>query len=616
MNFYRLIHWLGIAAIAAIVVFLGVEILQTARQEVPQTAISKPFKAEDAHFKATFDTELISDAHFLTTVKPDVSEPILPEMGSDAASSFSVEIPVRETDDSWWLDYSSAAGSSSGPLAVSGGSSGTTSDLSFSSPVGGSSSGDSSSSGTPSSSSASPSSAAPSSGSTSTPTSSGAIRHVGSTGGSPAQSSDLVGNSLEKKINSVYSESGSFLVETDDARFEYANGKITFYQGPLPLSRRLIATATFNNNLLFEKVEENEDYVLFQSDGVSVEINKESMCTINPDIDKTFVFQTEFVPRYLSRDNDTVLLAGIGGKVKIQTDTAGVIRIDQKKLERLSCSFRNKSTIQLLNTPMVLWTHRIYADSLQSLQTALSSGLVTHVMIKRLHRYDCAIQQYASAEPMVPKSIELCHQYGVPVILARNLWPSWRIRESRESDLYQADYYVKEIQILQNEVKELGADYTGLDTEPYGDSPLKNNIKDFRRYTIWEMNRLKTVIQSVLDTTGQIDFILPAGSNLIEHPYNVIANVGRYRISEHTYYDNEQLIRGIKYPYEIFGAFINTTKKNANQSDAPYYLASEIFEKSERWLGKEGLFLWKEGQKNDDHALTLALQMQRWNQER
>jgi len=45
MNFYRLIHWLGIAAIAAIVVFLGVEILQTARQEVPQTAISKPFKA-------------------------------------------------------------------------------------------------------------------------------------------------------------------------------------------------------------------------------------------------------------------------------------------------------------------------------------------------------------------------------------------------------------------------------------------------------------------------------------------------------------------------------------------------------------------------------------------
>ncbi len=166
MNFYRLTHWLGIAAIAAIVVFLGVEILQTARQEVPQTAISKPFKAEDAHFKATFDTELISDAHFLTTVKPDVSEPILPEMGSDAASSFSVEIPVRETDDSWWLDYSSAAGSSSGPLAVSGGSSGTTSDLSFSSPVGGSSSGDSFSSGASSSSSASPSSAAPSSGST------------------------------------------------------------------------------------------------------------------------------------------------------------------------------------------------------------------------------------------------------------------------------------------------------------------------------------------------------------------------------------------------------------------------------------------------------------------
>jgi len=167
MNFYRLIHWLGIAAIAAIVVFLGVEILQTARQEVPQTAISKPFETGNAHFKANFDAELISDAHFLTTVKPDVSEPILPEMGSDAESSFFVEIPDRETDDSWWLDYSSAAESSSGPLAVSGGSSGTTSDLSFSSPVGGSSSGDSSSSGAPSSSSASPSSAAPSSGSTS-----------------------------------------------------------------------------------------------------------------------------------------------------------------------------------------------------------------------------------------------------------------------------------------------------------------------------------------------------------------------------------------------------------------------------------------------------------------
>lgn len=78
--------------------------------------------------------------------------------------------------------------------------------------------------------------------------------------------------------------------------------------------------------------------------------------------------------------------------------------------------------------PQVIWVYRYREDDVDSLNDVLSSGLITHVFIKLLHRDDMKISRYGSHEYKVPLAIARCQEFGIPVIFCRNLWPSWDLQ--------------------------------------------------------------------------------------------------------------------------------------------------------------------------------------------
>ena len=279
----------------------------------------------------------------------------------------------------------------------------------------------------------------------------------------------------------------------------------------------------------------------------------------------------------------------------------------------LLLSADTKTAVKGRTRPIIIWNHNIYKDSIDALETAVSTDLITHVNIKRLHRYDCLIEKYAKYEDMVPKVIDLCKQNNVKVILTRTLWPSWRISHSNKNDLYQSEYYIREIEHLKNDANSLGADYIGLDIEPYAKSPLKKIIKK-RNYNRRDLEILKNAVRSAKKETGGVDFIYPAGSNLVHHPYNIISQLATYRISEHTYYDNKDGIKNVKYPFEIFGAFVKLEKENSYRKDLPFFLVEDIFDRSELWSDKKGVWLYKGSStaKEKNYALKLAKRLEQY----
>jgi hypothetical protein len=416
----------------------------------------------------------------------------------------------------------------------------------------------------------------------------------------------------KEQVESVYTNGGAFLVETTGSRFEYSPGKLEIYRGLNFFEKALLGTIRFQNTLSFSKDYEDSALVVFRSGQTTIKIAGDSTLTLQADPSQVYTLNTAFDVYKSALQDDMVLLAGIKGRILLKSPSLGK-KPEVSRPRSLGLELKGSAKIQPLDPPMVLWVHNIYTDSLDALETALSSGLVTHVIMKRLHRYDCVLYQYAKAEPMVPRVIEICHQRNIPVVLARNLWPSWRFRDVRENTLYQADYYIQEIKQLRQEADELGVRFVALDTEPYGDSPLKNVIKE-RRYSVRDLNLLDTAIQKVIATCGKIDFVFPAGSNLVDHPYNIMAKMGRYRICEHTYYDDMTIHRNVKYPYEIVGVFIDTLKTNTIHSHLPLFLVDEIFDRAEIWVDTDGVFLWKESRDREDHAFQLGRHLQQWGQ--
>ena len=58
----------------------------------------------------------------------------------------------------------------------------------------------------------------------------------------------------------------------------------------------------------------------------------------------------------------------------------------------------------------------------------------------------------------------------------------------------------------------------------------------------------------------------------------------------------------MKFPYEIFGVYLNTIRKNEKNLKKPFYLVPAVFEKSHRWSSKKGVFLYPREKK----ALAVA----------
>ncbi|MFA5238678.1 MAG: hypothetical protein WC476_03075 [Phycisphaerae bacterium] len=243
--------------------------------------------------------------------------------------------------------------------------------------------------------------------------------------------------------------------------------------------------------------------------------------------------------------------------------------------------------------PIVIWHFRPNDDSLESLELALSTGLINHVSIGAFHRKDAGVWRKKGKNPDYRKSIEIARKYNVKVIWKRPLWPFWVNEGISYNTFFDVEYYVNELKILREEAKELGADFVAIDVEGYGDSPLEPYLKEPSKWlNKHELERLRETIRKVVEKAGKADFVWPVGWFNFDHTYVALAGLGENRVSECTYYDNASRLRKLKQNYEIFGAYLNTTKENKGNPKLPYFLPSEIFERSELWSHEKGVFLY------------------------
>lgn len=259
-----------------------------------------------------------------------------------------------------------------------------------------------------------------------------------------------------------------------------------------------------------------------------------------------------------------------------------------------------------VQSPEIIWFHSVSSNSLASLDKALASGLISHVMVLYMHRHDADVM-----DDKVQQVIKLVRARGARFIWCRDLWPYYKNESCEASQIYEADYYVHEIFHLRKEGALLNADAIALDCEPYGESVFKPVFKDPAIRGRVDLARLEEVVIEAVDKIGQVDYILPAGSTELRHPLNKVSRLGKTRISESTYYNLESRLRRVKYPYEIFGAYMRKTHVHPEHPLLPFFTADALFTHSEVWSDKKGVFLYTDGPHSMEAAESLYEYAQR-----
>lgn len=243
----------------------------------------------------------------------------------------------------------------------------------------------------------------------------------------------------------------------------------------------------------------------------------------------------------------------------------------------------------------VIWYHNPIGHSPESLRAALSSKLVTHVLIKPMHRYDLLL-----TDSRVQVAIKIVRGFeDVKFIWGQSLWPWYRNQEVIQRFIVDPDYYVREIRQVRKEKEIVGADFTALDTEPYGKSVMIPVIKgknvDFK--TIYP--RIVDAVNTATERVGKVDFVFPAGMSNKLHPYNALAALGKKRIAEYTYYDNPTRLRRIKIPHDVPGFYVNTQRENAKYPGLPFFTVEQMFLRRELWEAKDAIFVYPGNNENE-----------------
>jgi hypothetical protein len=245
--------------------------------------------------------------------------------------------------------------------------------------------------------------------------------------------------------------------------------------------------------------------------------------------------------------------------------------------------------------PLVIWFHHVDRDSRKTLETALGSGLVTHVIFYTSNRWTGDVLQDPKRLADLTWAVGKLKEVGVKSILVRNLWPTRPIGNLDDRILFDPNYYIQEITKLKQEARSYRTDFVGLDIEAYGGerSPVGTYLRWISNYQAKdsEIQNLKQVMAKVIQSVGTVDFLYPGGSLRGRHFFNTLSELGRIRIAESTYYDNEAW-KSVRYPYEIFGVYISTRKNNPAQPQNPYYRIQDVFEQSQRWSRTKGIFLY------------------------
>ena len=228
----------------------------------------------------------------------------------------------------------------------------------------------------------------------------------------------------------------------------------------------------------------------------------------------------------------------------------------------------------------VIWPYRCRHDTLESVQTAWDSGLITAVAIFGGNRITSSTLYTTSTK----QTCRWCREHGVPMILIRGLFPVRRNTNTTTGALVDPEFYKQEVLILQREASNLGAAWCGFDTEPYGDTPIRNYIKGGSYYSRTQ-EALIAAIEDAVGDVGPIDYVLPAGANNPEHPYRALAGLGGEVITEHSYYRDAP---SVTYPWDIPGMFVDVV------DDGNRYTVAEVFGSHAHLWADTGVFLWQE----------------------
>lgn len=237
-------------------------------------------------------------------------------------------------------------------------------------------------------------------------------------------------------------------------------------------------------------------------------------------------------------------------------------------------------------SPMIIWFHNAAVVKPYILEKALSSGVITHVIIAYLNPDDAPLQN----QKKVMDAISVCRSNNAKIIWCRALWPIYNVEGWTETRLTDPNYYKSIIQTIFSEAKILGAEYTAIDIEPYGHFPY---IEMFWKPLGKEkFKAMQDAVKIATDDVGKFDFVLPVGGAFKYQMYDAIIGIGKYRIAEHTYFDIPAKLRDKKRPYDVLGAYISVRKENAAYPEAPYFTAQEILERQKLWSSKKGLMLY------------------------
>ncbi len=252
--------------------------------------------------------------------------------------------------------------------------------------------------------------------------------------------------------------------------------------------------------------------------------------------------------------------------------------------------------------PEVIWCCVISRDHPNSVQTALKSGLITNVILAAGNRETSdALNEHRDA---VRDIVAMTKQAKAKVTLVRFLWPT-QPDVARLYRLFDVNHYVREITLLREEAQEIQADFVGLDLEPYNSATeIRQWFRKEREAPDPDVERLNAVVAAAIWFTGQVDYVYPGGNPSPYSPYNTLARLGEKWIAQSTYYDTTWT-RQVKHRYEIFGAYLNTTPVNERHLGSHFFTAETIFEKSELWSDKLGVFLYPKEDKAQEVAEAL-----------
>ena len=293
------------------------------------------------------------------------------------------------------------------------------------------------------------------------------------------------------------------------------------------------------------------------------------------------------------------VIAGILGLMLI---TGSALRFSRAAASKTSGALPSAPvTRPPVSQPAIIWFHSVSTNPLESLELALASGLITDVLMLYMHRFDADWQTSDKAQ----QAINLVKASPARLIWCRDLWPYYKTRDVKPKDIYDPNYYLREIRHLRSEAAAMGADAVALDIEPYGESPMKRVFKNARGRAAVKRPALRDTMKRVLAQAEKVDYLLPGGSTEKSHPYNIMSALGANRISESTYYNRVARLKRVHYPFEIFGAYVNVQSYNPRSPTLPFFRISEIFELSEIWSNRKGVFLYTDGKSATATAQTL-----------